>query len=403
MKNKITFLSTAMLLIVSLQTEAQTTNTLYPGVTSIDRTYMARKVSVPPTIDGNPADAAWSNAAWRQAASTTVIDGSWSNPAGTPLAPEGAFAGSNDMDLQYKIVWDDNHYYILFRIKDDNVIYSDVHNGYRTGSVPAYAAAVTATSPAPGTGTGAAYQAFRMDQVAFWFTPHTAALESGGAYNRANNGVLHNLFPGQLSQSTKPGESVLWAPKHNPVSNVAGTPQTHVGTAAGSTTAGGDGYTYIEFRDDTWATLFSTVRTKLVDQKLYSATVLPAVGDKFLLQGEVNDADGTTNRRDYVNYFTHHDNALNPSTSLREALVITLAEENGLSVKSQTAVNSLKFYVDRSSILRFNEILDVEIYNMVGQRVIKSVKSAEVNLSALPKGVYVVKDKEGKSGKLILE
>jgi hypothetical protein len=402
MKKNFTLLATAAFLLTVFQTEAQ--NTLYPGLTSVDRTYMARKVSTPPTIDGNPADAAWAATSWRQAAVITPLDASsWVAP-NTPTAPEGAFSGVADIDVQFKIVWDDAHYYIIFRYKDDKVIYSDVHNGYRTGSVPLYAAGVTNNFPALGAGDGSAYQAFRMDQFAYWFTPYTAGLGDGTTvYSRANNGLMHNFFPGQLTQSTKPGESVLWAPKHNAGTTGTTTPQNHVGTVAGTAT-NADGYFYIEFRDDTWSTLFSTVRTKLTDQKLYGPSVPAVVGDKFLLQTEVNDADGTTNRRDYVNYFTHFDSAISPLNNLKEALVVTLANADGtLGLKSNTLANSLKFYVDASSILRLNESLDVEIYNMVGQRVIKSVNSAEVNISSLPKGVYLVKDSEGKSGKLIRE
>ncbi len=401
MKKNFTLLSTVMLLVASFQTEAQ--NTLYPGVTAVDRTYMARKVTTPPTIDGVASDVAWSNTSWRQAASTTVLDAtSWAT--GTPVAPEGAFAGATDIDVQFKIVWDDGYYYMLLRYKDDNVIYSDVHNGYATGFVPAYATAVTNTSPAVGAGTGAAYQAFRMDQMAIWITPHTPGLEAGTqAYSRPNNGLLHNFFPGQINKSVE-AASVLWAPKHNAGTSGTTTPQTHVATVKGTFNSG-DGYYYIEFRDDAWATLFSTVRTKLVDQKLYDATILPAVGDKFLLQGEVNDADGITNRRDYVNYFTHFDSTLNATNNLKEALVVTLADANGtvLSVKSQTAPSGLKFYVDGSSILRFNENVNIEIFNTVGQKVIQSKNASEINISSLAKGVYIIKDKEGKSGKLIKE
>lgn len=408
MKKNFTLLSTAMLLVTSFQIEAQTTNALYPGVAAIDRTYMARKVSTPPAIDGDASDVAWSNTPWRQAASTTVIDGSWASPAGTPVAPEGAFDGTtNDIDVQYKIVWDDTHYYIIFRYKDDSIMYNDVHNGYRTGSVPAYASAVTGNSPAVGTGTGVAYQSFRMDQFAYWFTPYTATLEDGTLpYNRANNGLVHNFYPGQLTPlSTTPPDvnglgPVLWAPKHNSVVN--GDPQTHVGTVSG--TVGGDGYIYIEFKDETWSNLFASVRTKssVSGQNWYTGTV-PVIGDKFILQGEVNDADGITNRRDYVNYFTHHDSGISALTNLKEALVVTLADADGtvLSVKSQIAPSSLNFYVDNSSVLRFNENVDIKIYNTVGQKVMESENSSEINISSLAKGVYIVKDKQGKSGKLI--
>lgn len=400
MKKNITLLSATMLLLTVFQTEAQ--NALYPDVSSVDRTYMARKVSTPPTIDGDPNDAAWAATSWRQAAVITPVDAGWST--GTPVAPEGAFDGTkSDIDVQFKIVWDDAHYYMIFRYKDDNVVYSDVHNGYRTGYVPAYATVVTNTSPASGAGTGAAYQAFRMDQFAYWLTPHTDALEAGTqAYNRAQNGLLHNFFPGKLTPQSTQSEAVLWAPKHVAVaSNTA--PQDHVGTVAG-TLSGSDGYYYIEFRDDTWSTLFNSVRTKLTDQKLYGPSVPAVVGDKFLLQGEVNDADGTTNRRDYVNYFTHFDSTISPLNNLKEALVVTLANADGtLGLKSHNEESSLKFYVDNASVLRLSESLDVEIFNMVGQRVIKSINSAEVNISSLPKGVYLVKDTEGKSGKLIRE
>lgn len=403
MKKNITLLSATMLLLTVFQTEAQ--NTLYPGVSSVDRTYMARKVSTPPTIDGDPTDAAWATTPWRQAAAISPIDANWTG--GTPASPEGAFDGTtSDIDVQFKIVWDDAYYYIIFRYKDDNIIYSDVHNGYRQGYVPAYAAAVTNASPAAGAGTGAAYQAFRMDMTAYWFTPYSASLGDGTlAYSRPNNGLLHNFFPGKLTPQSTESLAVLWAPKHNPVSTTAGAPQDHIGTAAG-TLNGSDGYFYIEFRDETWSNLFASVRTKSTTsgQNWYTGTV-PVIGDKFLLQLEVNDADGTTNRRDYVNYGTHMGVAsTNPSTNLSEALVVTLANADGtLGLKSNALENSLKFYVDNASILRLNESLDVEIYNMVGQRVIKSVNSAEVNISSLPKGVYLLKDTQGKTGKLIKE
>ena len=401
MKKNFTLLSATMLLLTVFQTEAQ--NTLYPGVTSVDRTYMARKVSTPPTIDGDPTDAAWATTPWRQAAVTTPLDAtSWAT--GTPVAPEGAFDGTtSDIDVQFKLVWDDAHYYIIFRYKDDNVIYADNHNGYRTGSVPAYVT-VTNTLPALGAGDGSAYQAFRMDQFAYWFTPYTAGLGDGTtAYSRPNNGLLHNFFPGKLTPQSTQSEAVLWAPKHNAGTSGTTTPQNHVGTVAGTST-NVDGYFYIEFRDDTWSTLFNSVRTKLTDQKLYGPSVPAVLGDKFLLQGEVNDADGTTNRRDYVNYLTHFDSTISHLTNLKEALVVTLANADGtLGLKSNALENSLKFYVDASGSLRFNETVSIEIYNMLGQKVLQSVNSAAVNISNLTKGVYIVKDTEGKTGKLIKE
>jgi hypothetical protein len=399
MKNNFTFIVGFLLLFSAVVVEAQ--NTVYPGVTETGRLYKAPRAATPPTIDGNPSDVIWDIAPWKQAIYISPLDAtSWAT--GTPSGKEGEFSGTADVSFKYKFLWDDNRYYMLMRWTDDEVVYADNHNGYRVGSVPSYVTA-TGTVPAAGAGDGTAFQAFRMDMVAYWLTPHTDALANGTItnYNRNNNGLYYNFFPGKITKSTQ-AEAVLWAPKHNPVSTVAGAPQTHQAFAVGTFNQTEGAY-YIEFRDTTWAALFSTVRTKLAGQKDFSTTA-PVVGDKFLFQGEVNDADGITNRRDYVNYTTHMDlsSVVNPLQNLSQALVIELVDQIS-GVRTNEAGRSLEFYPNPNSTgtLLLNRVADVEIFNLTGQRILQAVNVSEVNISVLQPGIYMVKDELGNVGKLI--
>ena len=148
MKKSFTFLISALLMGLTFQVQAQ--NTLYPGVTDTSRVYQAPKTSTPPVIDGNPTDAAWALAPWQQAFAVSTAN-DWGTE--TPAGKEGPFSGAEDVSFKYKFIWDDNHFYWLLRWTDDEVIYNDNHNGYRVGSVPAYATA-TATVPAAGAGDG---------------------------------------------------------------------------------------------------------------------------------------------------------------------------------------------------------------------------------------------------------
>jgi hypothetical protein len=394
MKNKIILLASTLLL-GALETQAQT---LYPGLTAVNREYTAIKVSNPPSIDGVETDAAWSGIPWRQAAAIAPFDtNSW--PTGTtPVAPEGPFSGAADIDVKFKMVWDDGYYYLLLRYKDDKVIYSDNHDGYRTGAMPASVTAALAAAPIALGATNGSFSAFRMDMLAIWLTPHTDALQAGGGFARNQNSLNHNFFMGQINLSTNP-DSVLWAPKHFAPGATTNLPQTHEATVAGRYDTAEQAY-YIEFRDETWDKLFNSVRTKVTGQKLYGPTVRPAVGDKFLMQGEINDADGNQNRRDYVNYFASMNPAtISPTQNLSEAIVITLGGALGLN--EVDAKNSLQFYIDASNKLRFTKNVDVEIYNTVGQRVIQSKNASEINVASLAKGVYVVKEKSSNAGKFI--
>ena len=392
-------------LLVASAAQAQR-HTIHPSLTAADttRTYQAPKATTPPVIDGDHTDAVWNLAPWKQAFAVSPIDaGSWPEAGPVfPVAPEGAFGGADDTSFKYKIMWDADRYYMLIRWTDDKIIYSDVHNGYRVGSVPTYAAAITGSSPAQGAGDGSSFQAFRMDQCAIWITPYTDALATGAAYNRSNNGLMHNFFLGKLTSQSTRAEAVLWAPKHNPVSTTSGAPQTHQATVAGKFVASENAY-YIELRDTTWTTLFSTVRTKLAGQKDYAVNA-PAVGDKFLLQGEVNDADGTTNRRDYTNYLTHMTLTAtkSPLTNLSEALVVELVETvSGLS--NPKANNSLAVYpnVTAGNTINLSSVADVQIFNLSGHIMLESKNSKVINISSLKQGVYMVKDKVGNVNKLI--
>ena len=412
MKKFFTFIGAALLVASAAQAQR---NTLHPSVAAGDtsRVYQAPRATTAPVIDGDHTDAVWNLAPWKQAFAITPIDAtSWPSDA-VPVSPEGAFSGPDDVSCKYKIMWDADRYYMLLRWTDDNIIYSDFHSGYRTGSPPSYMNGVTIPAT-PGAGNGTAYQNFRMDMIQTWLTPYTPEIHansgikvaSTGAattFARANNSVNHTFLMGKLtSQSTRP-EAVLWAPKHNPVSTTSGAPQTHQATVAGRFVASENAY-YVELRDTTWSALFSTVRTKLSGQKDFANG--PAIGDKFLLQGEVNDADGITNRRDYVNYFTHMTSTAskNPTSNMSEALVVELVEiVSGL--KNAKANNSLAVYPNpvKSDMITLPRIADVQIFSLAGHLLLESKNSMKVNVSTLKQGVYMVKDNEGNVSKLIKE
>jgi hypothetical protein len=398
-------------LLVASAAQAQR-HTVHPSVNVTDttRTYQAPKATTPPVIDGDHTDAVWNLAPWKHAFAISPIDaGSW--PEGTtPADKEGAFSGADDISFKYKIIWDADRYYMLLRWTDDKIIYSDNHDGYRAGSQPSY---VTVTGgatgvPAVGGGDGSGYQSFRMDQCAIWITPYTEALATGATFNRGNNSLLHNFYLGKLTSQSTQAEAVLWAPKNNTPEILPRTnpktylPQTHQSTVAGKYVESENAY-YIEFRDTTWTNLFALVRTPIADQKDY-ATIAPAVGDKFLLQGELNDADGTTNRRDYTNYFTHMSLASvkSPLSNLSEALVVELVETvSGLS--NPKANKSLEIYpnVTAGNTINLSTAADVQIFNLSGHIMLESKNSKVINISSLKQGVYMVKDKVGNVNKLI--
>ena len=381
MKKSFTLLISAMLITFTFQVQAQ--NFLYPGITELSLLYEAPFVATPPIIDGIPTDAAWDNAPWMQAQVVTPINSDWGTE--TPAAPMGAFSGPEDVSFNYKFIWDNEHYYMLMRWKDDVVIYSDYHNGYPGGNgKPAWAPEWN--MPAVGAGTGEnGYHAWRMDHISLWLTPYRAELADGTeSYARATKGLHYGFFPAQI-HSTRP-ESVLWGARNGGGENQRG----RVAATYNDT----EGAYYVEFRDTTWATLWDNV--SLVTTTGY----VPAIGDQLLFAGEINDADGTSNRRDYANFISAL--TTNANTNLSEAVVIKLVA-GATGVNTASANRSLEIYPNPNSgsTLRLNRIVDVEIFNMAGQRVIQSLNTSEVNISGLQPGIYMVKDKEGNVGKLV--
>jgi hypothetical protein len=376
-----------VLLALAVQLQAQ--NALYPGVNALNLQYSAIFTPTPPVIDGNPTDEVWSLAPWMPAQTVTPLDAvSW--PSGTtPVAPEGAFSGTDDTSLKYKILWDNTTYYVLFQWKDDVVVYSDTHTGYPgSGQVaPPFYTGPTMTASVPAIGREPEdpmrYQAWRLDQITFWMAPYSETLVGGATYARNTAGLYHTFYPGQIN-STNP-QSVLHSTKHT-------GGQNHIAKSAISLNTTENTY-YIEFRDTTWATLWNTVSGVNV------TGYVPAIGDKFLLSGENNDADGTSNRRDYANYISALNT--NPVNNMSEAMVITLAGSTGIT--NPSSARSFEIYPNPNSsgTLRLSRAANIDIFNLAGKRVLSSNNLNEVNISSLQPGVYMVKDNEGNVRKLI--
>jgi hypothetical protein len=384
MKKSYPLLILAMLIVFAFQSLAQP-YTLYPGVTEISRRYEAPFVTTPPVIDGDIDDPAWALAPWAQAQSVSgLIDA-----GGTE------FSGAADCGFKYKIVWDNTTYYMLMRYHDDVEIYGDYHFGYpgRGNIKPPFDDGRAYPSGNNNTGTfdGTAFQNWRMDQIAWWITKYDTRWLS--AYVRNNNGLQHTFYPAQI-KSTQAG-SVLWSAKYE-------GGQFHKAKAAAKYNETEGAY-YIEFRDTTWATLFTLVKTnnQATTQSFPELDgYVPAVGDTFMLAGEINDADVNTNLRDYRIELASESTTSN--SILSEAVIVKLVS-GSTSVGEVPSLSKFSIYPNpnSTSILRLNRSADVEIFNLAGQRVIQSINTSEVNISGLQPGVYMVKDKEGNVRKLV--
>lgn len=371
----------AMLIVFAFQSLAQP-YTLYPGVTEISRRYEAPFVTTPPVIDGDIDDPAWALAPWAQAQSVSgLVDAGGSE-----------FSGAADCGFKYKIVWDNTTYYMLMRYHDDVEVYSDYHFGYpgRGNKKPPFDDARTYPTVAGG-GDGTAFQNWRMDQIALWFTKYDERWLL--AYNRNNNGLQHTFYPAQI-KSTQAG-SVLWSAKYE-------GGEFHKAKVAAKYNATEGAY-FIEFRDTTWATLFTLVKTnnQATTQSFPGLDgYVPAVGDTFMLAGEINDADLNTNTRDYRIELASVNTMSNGIMS--EAVIVKLGS-GSTSVDAVSSLSSFSIYPNPNStgILRLNRVADVEIFNLAGQRVIQSINTSEINIAGLQSGVYMVKDKEGNVRKLV--
>ena len=408
MRKFFTLIGAALLVAFAAQVQAQVISTVYPDE-GIDSNYVAPKVAVAPTIDGLGTDAAWADAKWKRAFYISpAID-----------AGGSAFSGKTDLSFEYKIVWDATSYYMLMRYIDDVVVYTPINNGYRFGTtgLPTEVTAVTGSVPAAGAGSATAgCQAFKMDQINFWLTPHTAEIENGTTQcKRGDHTVWHSFYPSVGTTATGlPAYAKLWVPKHNPLAGA--TTQPHEATVVATFNAAEGAY-YIEFKDASWTTLFANTKlypivavAPALSQKDYR-TNAPAIGDKFCLGGEVNDADALTNTRDYANYIawktvntSSATNKQNPNSYFTETMTITLGDiASGLS--NPKANNSLAVYPNpvKGDMITLPRIADVQIFSLAGHLLLESKNSVKVNVSTLKQGVYMVKDNAGNVSKLIKE
>lgn len=402
MKRIFTFIGAALLVASAAQVQAQvgTANALYPGLTEETAVleYKAPRATTPPVIDGNPTDAAWQLAPWKPAMRVANYNSTWGT---TPqVDPVGPFSGVADCEFKYKFVWDNDRYYLLMYWKDDNVIYSDIHDGYvRMPVKPDFMTG--ATYPANGAGTGAAYLTYLMDQISVMITNYSAILVAGtgtgtASYNRNTNSLWYGFYPAMLTHSTHVG-AILWGQLNSLPTGVTVPQQV---TVAGRYDEVEKAY-YIEFADANWNVLFGTVnRARLTDQKDFATTPV-AVGDKFLFNGEINDADSNTNRRDYSLFIGSK--LTNPNQKATEAVVVELVETVPQGLSNPKANNSLEIYpnVTSGNTISLSREADVQFFNLSGHKILDSKNATVINISSLKQGIYIVKDSKGNVNRLV--
>lgn len=392
MKRIFTFLVTSLLVASAAQVQAQ--NRLYPGLADSTFVYKAPKTAVAPVIDGDPSDDAWKLAPWKSAMRVNNANNGWSTVP--RVEPTGPFAGVADCEFKYKFIWDNDKYYMLMYWKDDVVIYADKHNGY--GKMPVMPAFLTGvTIAANGAGDGTSYNSWEMDQISLIFTNYDQTFVNGTGFNRANTSLWYSFYPAKVTHSTE-AEAVLWTQSNN--LKTTGAPIQNTRRACKYNSV--EKAYYIEFADTTWTTLFSTVKNAPLTTQKNFATTPVAVGDKFLFSGEINDADGTTNRRDYSLFVSAK--TTNPNSNATESVIIELVEKSTVGIgELGVKKGGLEIYPNPNStgILNLNRAADVEIFNVAGQMVLKSLNASRINIAGLIHGVYFVKDNDGNIQKMI--
>lgn len=360
------------------------THFLYPGVNSINRLYHAPYATIPPIIDGVANDKAWEAAEWGMAQINTKIATDWGTI--NPPLPEGSFQGTSDYKLQYKIVWDSTTYTMLLRIEDDVIVYSDHHAGYSGEQViypfakENYGRTVwNQIKPAVGGGTGKSFDAWRMDNLHIFMTWNNSLYEKSGNYVRGRDGIYHNVFPGAW-KTTRPDTAKIVANKQN-FTPARYNPQaaiTHNGTI-----------TYIEIKDTIWSQIISN-----------RPTFGPVAKDTLLLNMQINDADGITNRRDYQLFLstTEGDGWL----TTKDWVKVVLKGKVTTDVPKQIKGNRGWFYPNpnNSGKLTLSEPGEISIYNIQGELLVNACHVKAVNISHLKTGLYIVKNKSGQVQKL---
>ncbi len=362
------------------------THFLYPGVSAVNRLYYAPFTSIPPTIDGTANESVWEKAEWAMAQVNTKLATDWGTLS--PALPEGAFQGVTDYKLQYKILWDSTTYYMLFKIEDDVVIYSDFHAGYPGEQViypfakDNYGRTVwNQIKPAVGAGDGSKFDAWRMDNMHIFMTWNNPLFEQTGNYVRGRDGIYHNVFPGAW-KTTRPDTAKIVANKQN------FTPARYNPKAA-ITHSGG--ITYIEYKDTIWSQIIPN-----------RPTFGPIAKDTLVLNMQINDADGITNRRDYQLFLStfEGDGYLITKDWVKVALV-----KNDISGINSTLKNKENWFfkkTNNSGMLELSDSEEVFIYNLQGKLIIHSKNSNIIDISRLKTGIYIAKNNQGKLQKLFI-
>lgn len=360
------------------------THFVYPGISAVNRLYYVPYTTIPPVIDGVANEAVWEKAEWGMAQVYTKIAADWGSQ--NPATPEGAFQGTSDYKFQYKMVWDSTTYYMLFKIEDDVVIYSDYHAGYPGNEVvypfakDNYGRTVwNQIKPAAGGGNGTRFDAWRMDNLHIFMTWNNPLFEKSGNYVRSRDGIYHNVFPGAF-KTTRPDTAKVVANKQNslPARYNPKSAITNSGTI-----------TYIEMKDTIWSQIIPN-----------RPTFGPVAKDTLVLNMQINDADGITNRRDYQLFLSTFEG--DGYLTTKDWVKVVLAGANTSGIISNFTDDNLWIYPNpnNSGKLTMSEPINISIYNLQGKLLINSENNKTVDISQLNTGLYLVKDRKGRKQKL---
>ena len=305
------------------------------------------KAITAPTIDGDDSDEVWKSAKLFRGQTYGKGDG------------EDFIESSDDAQLSWKAVWDANALYMMFKVKDDVLIWNN------------------------------SYKWWRVDGMELYVT--TDDIAKNETSNSLNRNTQEKVLYQTVYFSSPEGKSLMEA-RFNDHSSAPGTLSPVQGTSAARTYDAETKTTTVEVKYE-WSKILTGANT------INSVSE----GDKLRIAMMWGDNDHEVDARDHKVYYVCK---IEPSqnNSFKDWAVVTLKNEVNVGI-NEASFNKdfILFPNPTSNMVYFSSEADVAIYNLAGVKVMSANNISQIDVSKWPKGVYFVKPTAGKTVRLMVE
>jgi hypothetical protein len=157
------------------------------------------KATTAPVIDGNDNDPIWANAHLFRGQTVGIGDNT------------KIFGGNQDGELTWKAAWDETALYMLFKAKDDTLIWSETNSWWRVDGMELYVTTDAIVNNETANNLDRGSQAKVLFQTVYFSSPEgKPVIEFRGTDNSSAPGSKHLLQePAQLKRTTKPLKPLL--------------------------------------------------------------------------------------------------------------------------------------------------------------------------------------------------